>query len=1034
MVDGGGSNDQVAGIAKKPSCDRQFQQNVFSEKCFGSYLANGANILGNTTGYNHWIFAFTGHASHELGHILDLNHTYGSCSGEDGPPDFDPLDLYYIDPITGNNLLCPHGTTFPGSCPYDPSINDPNDPCYNRTTNNMMGALFLTDYFLSPRQFGKVHKATSMTSLSKYVDNCPYSTIPYSFNSDQTLYLDLRIYNDLIVKSGNTLTITCRVEFPDAAKLVIEPGAKLILAPGAVLTSSCNMWQGVRVQGIANQPQGTINNTQQGVLIMQAGSVIENAEEAVFTSDFGGDIYNAAGGIVQADGAIFRNNYRSAAFHVYSFPSISYFKECHFICDAHLKNPAYQNPDGSWQGSKHFVTMWEHSGLTFIDNTFENTIDYEITSNCNSTPYSWGENDRSTGIGAYDANFSLIASNPSNNQRNKFINLTRGIETRVTNNSLQYGFSAEGCDFTNVKYGIFTEHGNADLIKNNDFALLNPDGSGGPENPNSYAVYLHNYRYADVNLNTFNGTLNQNPEEWGIVAQQLSSNSSAIIFRNDFTKLNRALQPQRNNTSLTVQCNEFWDNDLDWHVNPITLGDFANQGVGCFSTAYRPGNLFLDQQQNHILSQAVTQQNGSFAPAWYYYSRFNGANETPQFQNTFNLGASESCLSQPNLPGPCPAGTGARLSNDLHAIRLGYESEINFLENSIELLVDSLDKQQTDSLLALIADTTLSTNSVHSTLYSFSPLSDTVLISFLKRDSISENELKSLFSFNLPGSAMLMDSLYAYKLLNNVDSTSWDSLQKLQAYNPNIETITQSKRNLEFYKSVRRQVIAKTEIALIQENELEELVAFYKDSLGVGYERETFGAYLATNNLTAARVWLQNNISLNNANDSAFVGYHDLYLDLKEDSITWFQLNSTQLGQIHNWAANDSEIKSLALSVLALRGDTVLNELPEFSEPPSAKYARSPWNVSDLEINEENKISIYPNPSNGLFTIRLDAEVENLRVSVYDLTGRNVYEFQWRDQSKAQTLSLQHLSNGVYYVQVRSGNLFIGVKPIVIQP
>lgn len=143
---------------------------------------------------------------------------------------------------------------------------------------------------------------------------------------------------------------------------------------------------------------------------------------------------------------------------------------------------------------------------------------------------------------------------------------------------------------------------------------------------------------------------------------------------------------------------------------------------------------------------------------------------------------------------------------------------------------------------------------------------------------------------------------------------------------------------------------------------------------------------------------------------------------------------SSQLTQIQQWAHAESEIQHLALNVLALRGDTVLNELPEFSNPPSAKYG----NRANEELHSaqgiQNQLSLFPNPSDGWLTLEMEHEVEKLSVGVFDLTGRNVFEHTWRNKSKTQSIFLQHLSNGVYYIQVRSGNQLIGVKPVVINP
>ncbi len=61
--------------------------------------------------------------------------------------------------------------------------------------------------------------------------------------------------------------------------------------------------------------------------------------------------------------------------------------------------------------------------------------------------------------------------------------------------------------------------------------------------------------------------------------------------------------------------------------------------------------------------------------------------------------------------------------------------------------------------------------------------------------------------------------------------------------------------------------------------------------------------------------------------------------------------------------------------------------------------------------------TIYPNPTAGIVNINLPGnEVENL--TVYDIYGKQVYQSQ--DNSKS--INLEHLSDGVYYLQIQEGN------------
>lgn len=65
---------------------------------------------------------------------------------------------------------------------------------------------------------------------------------------------------------------------------------------------------------------------------------------------------------------------------------------------------------------------------------------------------------------------------------------------------------------------------------------------------------------------------------------------------------------------------------------------------------------------------------------------------------------------------------------------------------------------------------------------------------------------------------------------------------------------------------------------------------------------------------------------------------------------------------------------------------------------------------------------LYPNPSNSKITIELpNFEFENMDLKVIDVLGRIVYTKQIQKQSKLE-LDLSDYENGVYYVELRTGN------------
>jgi subtilisin-like proprotein convertase family protein len=89
--------------------------------------------------------------------------------------------------------------------------------------------------------------------------------------------------------------------------------------------------------------------------------------------------------------------------------------------------------------------------------------------------------------------------------------------------------------------------------------------------------------------------------------------------------------------------------------------------------------------------------------------------------------------------------------------------------------------------------------------------------------------------------------------------------------------------------------------------------------------------------------------------------------------------------------------------------------------------------LSTEEFSLENNFSIYPNPNNGLFTIRFGNPIsDNVNIEVYDLNGRRIHA-QRLNASYGLThqINLQDIASGMYLVKVRDGSSE-ALKKIVI--
>ena len=160
---------------------------------------------------------------------------------------------------------------------------------------------------------------------------------------------------------------------------IIEQGGKLILDEGIVTNVCGNFWQGIEVWGNKNASQYTPGA--QGIVELKNGTVIENALQAIRTIKVNPDgtwDWNYTGGIIRADGAIFRNNkngiwfgsYHNFRVHPntgikYSRPNISYIYNCIFeTTNAYLdiSKPPYE-----------FIGLVDVEGIKILGNTFKNT-------------------------------------------------------------------------------------------------------------------------------------------------------------------------------------------------------------------------------------------------------------------------------------------------------------------------------------------------------------------------------------------------------------------------------------------------------------------------------------------------------------------------------------------------------------------------------------------------------------------------------------------------------------------------------------
>ncbi|MDR0802731.1 M12 family metallo-peptidase [Fluviicola sp.] len=265
----------------------------------------------NATNDYDWSYAF--HFAHEIGHNLGLQHTYDSNSQTCHSSSVD-----FLSDAFDNSISCSDSSSGPSAnctvclLPAAPE----NNNCMGGGTNWT---------YTSALQCGIMHRrlmawpvSGSARTMRDFTNG--YSAVPMDIPASETWDFPVKMYQDLVVKPGVTLTIKCEVQFVKEASLIIEPGARVII-DGGKLTNEWHdhtYWQGVQVWGTSNQYQYP---AYQGYLNLINGAMIENAVNGA--RNWKPDDYNKIGGVIVSNGGIFKNNRRAVEFVTYRNFAIS---------------------------------------------------------------------------------------------------------------------------------------------------------------------------------------------------------------------------------------------------------------------------------------------------------------------------------------------------------------------------------------------------------------------------------------------------------------------------------------------------------------------------------------------------------------------------------------------------------------------------------------------------------------------------------------------------------------------------------------
>ena len=144
-----------------------------------------------------------------------------------------------------------------------------------------------------------------------------------------------------------------------------------------------------------------------------------------------------------------------------------------------------------------------------------------------------------------------------------------------------------------------------------------------------------------------------------------------------------------------------------------------------------------------------------------------------------------------------------------------------------------------------------------------------------------------------------------------------------------------------------------------------------------------------------------------------------------EDGITWKELKSTT----GNWPAATRHAQS------GTTYDDAVWYMCGISTNNSWKIINTTTNQANLSEKTLNdiQISVFPNPSNGNFTIESKENFENESISILDFSGRKIHSQKLTNGISKEEIKLSALSKGIYVIQFSDDKNNVTVKRIVIQ-
>ena len=989
---------------------------------------NNKPAVASSVGYYDLDF-FLNHYKHELGHCFGLGHTYEDspwCGnyGSDITAFGSPCGSvnYLSDVFVPGQPFCYFKQN--GACPLIYISANPSNACgschevpqtgLGFESNNFMGASTLFGYrWISPIQMGRRIRAMRLNPMRSFAADLPSDHInTWNITNSETWDFDIQMYEDIVVKTGNTLKVTCKINMAREGRIIVEKGAKLIIDGGEITTwSKTGRWDGIYLEGTSNMPQYLPEQSQ---LEIKNNALIQNANIAVntFVLDASNNInWNSTGGIIFAENSTFLNNIKDVQFMYYhspnGMPNVCKFKNVTFKIDDNYRYGS--TPDAR-------VSLYEVSGVQFLGCSL---INLQATVDGNNN-YAFR---------SYDAQYFIDKLGTTNSFIHRF---TYGVYAdnsnplrlvSVKNTFIDQSYQ-DGAYFNNIQSPVFED--NTVVTPNFNWNFV-PIYSGG--------LYLNNCKGYNIKNNDFSQLVNPyGKKDVGIYVNN-SKTGTHQIYRNNFQNFNIGIDAMNDNSGITnysdglkMNCNNFdFPNKNKYDITLIADNPSTPPNV-----MYWQGSSNLANVSQYVRNRygALAGTSGTDENQWYiqntslkyiWHPSYSNINTRPIPQpNLSDVSVDvqlNSALFDPNY---CPANTFTPPSGGcpcpscckLVQINSGIVLANTEVANATNAYNMALDGGNTATLVAAV-NGNMSNGNLKNLLESKSPyLSDAVLNAYFTRSATPPGHIKDIHALNAPVSAVVWQTIQNINLPNGIRNQiiAKQNEKKFSSRDLLSGGITNAKYNLQALTTEKLNYFVLDTLPQSKDSVIK--VLQQNQTILPNALTNLFFAYINKGSIDEA-LNVRTQIA---ATDSKYAEYLNALIQLQYAPNKAFKLQTDEsLNQfMQNYAFNSNETNYFGAQA-ALK--FVLNtnyQVPRLF-PENSFTARIGSSIIEESTETfDNNFSLYPNPTNGMLYFNYDKEKTINKVIICDVLGKIVYKTEKLESNTLQ-INLNGLSSGVYF-------------------